>query len=566
MICLVVLQTILFATICYAIPAKRLFFKVKLEDGTSIMVTQCGDESFHYLADEKGTPVVMVADSTYRLAPELKDEYSQRWTERAKTRNAHRLARSRKVAAQNRQRREFGHPSVFEGKKKGVVILVNFTDKKFQAKNNHAAFDEQFNLVGYSKNNHVGSVHDYFYDQSYGKFDVKFDVFGPVNLVRSYSFYGKNDSNGDDKYPAVLVEEACKLADIDYDINWSDYDWDGDGFVDQVYIVYAGSGEHASYESNLIWPHESSMEMEQDYGDGNGPFAMGETMIDTYAMSCELSGGAGSMMDGIGTACHEFGHCFGIPDFYNIDYSGGHGMGPWDLMDSGSYNGKTGHAETPAGFTAYERWFAGWLQLQELAEPCYVKNMPSLQDEPCAYIIYNEGNSNEYFILENRQSNKWFKYVDTSVGIHGLFAYHVDYDAESWEENEVNLSKKHQRMSYIPAGKSYYDHYSQLFPGWDNITELTNTSHETYNAKLFNTNKDGSFYMNKPITNIEEDGGLISFSFMGGEEETAISEVAENAEDNEYFMLNGIKTSDPTKPGLYLVKKGDKVLRKLIVR
>ena len=152
------------------------------------------------------------------------------------------------------------------------------------------------------------------------------------------------------------------------------------------------------------------------------------------------------------------------------------------------------------------------------------------------------------------------------MGIHGLFVYHVDYDAVSWEENEVNLSKKHQRMSYIPAGKSYYDHYSQLFPGWDNITELTNTSHETYNAKLFNANKDGSFYMNKPITNIEEDGGLISFSFMGGEEETAISDVAESAEDNEYFMLNGIKTSAPTKPGIYLVKKGDKVLRKLIVR
>lgn len=579
---------ILCAIASFAIPAKKTFFKVNLVDGTSILVTQCGDESFHFLADENGTPVVKVSEGIYRLAPEMKTTIAEAQNERAKVRNARRMAKMQKMQKQNRLRKVFGHPTSYSGKKKGIVILVNFNDKSMKSANNNSAFFAQFNKNGYDENGHVGSVHDYFYDQSYGQFDLTFDVFGPVTLSKSYKYYGKNDDIGDDLYPGEMVIEACKLANAKNNINWKNYDWDGDGEVDQVYVIYAGAGEHTSSNEYLIWPHESSLADEHSWGDGTGPLTLGGAKIDTYAVSCELRSEYSSLINGIGTACHEFCHCLGIPDMYDTSYSGNFGMGAWDLMDSGSYNGPSGYGEVPCGFTAYERWFAGWLDFTELSSSCYVKDMPSLQDEPFAYIIYNDNNRNEYFILENRQSNAWFRYVDNHTGISGMLAYHVDYDSEAWVNNEVNFLSKHPRMQIIPAAGSFgtytssYGMYSptasqyesQVFPGSHDITTLDNTSHRGNSStrpyipiggELFNKNTDGTFNMNKPVSDIMMTNGLISFSFMDGEEETSISTIDADARV-EYFTLNGMKVERPTTSGIYLVRKGDKVLRKLIVR
>lgn len=586
---IIILQALLCAEVCLAIPAKRFFFKVTLEDGTTTMVTKRGDEAYHFLVDKEGTPVIEVSEGIYRLAPEEKENIGRLWSERSKIRNAHRFRKAESVAARNKARKAFGHPSLFTGKKKGVVILVNFSDSKMKAANTREAFEAQFNQVGYSKNSHYGSVHDYFLDQSYGKFDLTFDVFGPVTVSRSYTYYGANDSNGDDKYPAVMVTEACKLVNSKYDINWADYDWDGDGYVDQVFCIYAGVGENASEQASLLWPHESTLEAEQEYGDGNGPVKFNGTSVDTYAISCELRGPGSSTMNGIGTACHEFCHCLGIPDMYDTSYSGGYGMNAWDLMDCGSYNGPSGSGEIPAGFTAYERWFAGWLDFTELKEPCYVRDMPALQDSPVAYIIYNDGNRNEYFILENRQPIGWYKYVDTYSYLSGMLAYHVDYDAKVWESNEVNDKASHPRMSIIPAALDYGTYYSsygmysptlsqmasQLFPGNKDVTTLDNLSHSgkttrspynSANGKLFSRNTDGTFNMNKPVTDITESAdGLISFTFMDGGDDTGIAVATEDCQP-EYFTLSGMKVDSPKTSGIYLVRRGTRVQRMSVRR
>ena len=274
----------------------------------------------------------------------------------------------------------------------------------------------------------------------------------------------------------------------------------------------------------------------QNYNDGNGAIKLGGCTIDTYAVSSELCGTSGSTMDGIGTACHEFSHCLGFYDHYDTSYDGGFGMNCWDLMDAGCYCGENVNGECPSGFTAYERWVAGWLEFTELKEPATITDMPSLQDSPTAYIIYNEGNENECFILENRQNSGWFKYFAYYTTCHGMLVTHVDFDQEVWDYNEINNDAKHQRMSIIPANnnygtltgatgeKSYNVTETQarghLFPGYKKVTELTNTSHQSKGGKLFNKNTDGTYYMNKPITEITESAdGLISFNFMGGANE-----------------------------------------------
>lgn len=558
----------------WSVPADSRPFTVTNSDGTVLTIILCGDESCHFYATWEGVPVVEEENGDWRLAPELKDSLQQVWSEKSTRLNLRRQQRS----TTNHTRKAFGYPSAYTGQKKGVVLLVEFSDKWMKSTNTRDQFDKMFNQVGYHDYDNEGSVHDYFYDQSYGQFDLTFDVYGPIEVSQSYTYYGENNISGDDEHVGELVTEVCKLANQTYDIPWADYDWDGDKEVDQVLIVYAGYGEHANAPKNTIWAHESSLSLLKTNRDGEGPIKLGGYTIDTYAMSCELQGASGSKMDGIGTACHEFSHCLGIPDFYDTKYNGGFGMQHWDIMASGSNNGFSNHGECPAGFTAYERWFAGWLDLIELDEPSTITDMPCLHDEPVAYVIYNDGHRDEYFILENRQSKGWYQYVNYYTGMHGLLVTHVDYSRDAWVRNGVNTTTQHQRMSIIPAGNNYGNKYgktysvfqaeyrSHLFPGSKGVTELTNDSHASYGGTLFNKNTDGTKFMNKPITNIQESNGLISFQFMGGEEALDIQDLANDTSSAAtYFTLDGVQVEKPTQRGIYLEQR-DGITRKFYVQ
>ena len=563
-----------------AIPAKYRPFKVTNSDGTELTIVLRGDESFHFYTTEEGIPVSTDENGDYRLAPELKETLANQWAERKQQRNVRRVQRGNQTRVRSQAKE-----SLYAGKKKGIVILVEFSDLAMKSIHTTTVFNNMFNEVGYSEDGHIGSVHDYFYDQSYGQLDLTFDVYGPITVSKSYTYYGANNEDGDDKHVGALTAEAFKLASQTYDINWKDYDWDGDGEVDQVYLIYAGVGEHASGIANTIWPHEYALSSAQYYGDGNGPIKLGGCTIDTYAMSSELSGSelSSTTLDGIGTACHEFSHCLGLPDFYDTSYDGGFGMEAWDVMDAGAYNGPNWNSECPAGYSAYERWYAGWLTPTELSEPASVTDMPCLGDEPVAYIIYNDGHPNEFFLLENRQNTNWFQYIAYFASCHGMLISHVDYNEHAWMENTVNNDAEHQRMTIVPAsgiygnlkgqsGERYYQitetlYKGHLFPGSYNATSFTNTSHTKVGGKLFSANTDGSYALNKPITDIKESDGLISFTFMGGGIHVGIDGPVTSAaaeENTTYFTLSGLPVSKPAAPGFYLERKGS-ITRKVFL-
>ena len=542
----------------YAIPARPVPVAVVQPDGSYLNVCLIGDERFHFKTTEDRMPIVQGDDGSYYYAI-IKGEHlecskilAHNNNERGHEENEYVNSNREKLIvhvealrdAELRQEihwsdtrrssttRSVGQPTSYQGKKKGLVILVNFANLSMVTEDCHDEFYQQFNQIGYCRNNHIGSVHDYFYDQSYGVFDLAFDVVGPVTVSREYAYYGTNSSwsSRSDIHVGQMISEACRLANEE--INYADYDWDGDGEVDQVYVIYAGYGEASGAPANTIWPHEYSLTGRAYSGDGDGPLTLDGVKIDTYACSCELAGYSGKTMMGIGTACHEFSHCLGLPDFYDVKYNGGFGMESWDIMDSGGYNGPDRNGEVPCGYTAYERWFAGWLSFTELNEMERIKDMPDLGTAPMSYIIYNNSNHDEYFTLENRQNTRWFEYVNTSRNCHGLLITHVDYSARAWLTNSVNTNSEHQRMSIVPADNDYGFYYNDgvneryvpsneelegdLFPGSCGITEFTNISHINVGGRLFNQNDDGTFYLNKPITNIKEVDGLISFDFMGG--------------------------------------------------
>lgn len=543
----------------FAIKARPCPIFVEQEDGTTITIYLIGDEKFHFFITEDGIPIVQENTNRYcyavskdsllassgvvahnKVQRNLEENiFVQTNFESNLLAIEHNIKRNQSKEAlypmdvhKSIMKTPLGYGKTYKGKKKGLVILVEFSDLDMSVTNPALAFDRFFNEKGYNENNHIGSVHDYFLTQSYGAFDLTFDVVGPVKISKNYAYYGANSTwnSKTDIRAGLFVNEACKLAD-EY-VNYSDYDWDGDGTVEQVFLIYAGYGESSGASSNTIWPHKSNLYAWGKAGIGEGILHLDGVDVNDYACSCELAGTSGRTMNGIGTACHEFSHCLGIPDFYDVNYNGGFGMDSWDLMDSGGHNGPNRNGEIPSGYSAYERWFAGWLAFTELTETARIKNMPCIEDYPTAYKIYNDGNQDEFFILENRQNKGWFSYVNTSTDCHGLLVSHVDYAKIAWMTNAVNTAPLHQRMSVVPADNSYGYFYDgndtkqyipsnedlegDLFPGSKNIRELTNTSHINVGGKLFNKNVDGSFYLNKPITNIKEKEGLISFDFMGG--------------------------------------------------
>lgn len=494
----------------YAVPAMRGVKKtITLSDGSKYVAELVGDENAHYYrtADGRG---LQLKEGKWQFVN----------VDSLKALGAQRLA-EKNLARRNRARLPEVNPNNFKGTKRGLVILVQFYGGPdfIYGKNE---FLDYFNKVGYNKDGMGGSVHDYFLEQSYGQFDLEFDVVGPYTMPRGLAYYTANN----DRNVGEMVKTAVKNADAE--VNYKDYDWDNDGFVDQVYVIYQGYGEAQGAE-NTIWPHEFNLVSST----GSTYISQDGVAVNTYACSSELHGNGiddTGLIDGIGTACHEFSHCLGIPDFYDTNGSNW-GMDVWDLMDYGCYNGNYGYV--PCGYTSYERMYSGWLTPIELTSAQRICNMPCLTDSPTAYIIYNKANRDEFYLLENHQR----KGFDSEIFGHGMIVLHVDYSKSVWDKNQVNITKSRQRMSIIAADNTYdgagATASSDPFPGTDNVTALTD---ETTPAADLNTkNSDGTFLMHAPITNIDEAGGLISFDFNGGKATigTPVANEAQNVSDKE---------------------------------
>ena len=485
------------AAMTFAVPARRGLSKtVTLADGTKVKVELRGDEHGHYWQS---------ADGVRYVASEMKGIYKvadmeairRNASARRKTMSA---VRAKKMAKAAKTSGAAKASPAYTGTKKGLLILAQFPDKKFESSHNLALYKQIVNGQDYSDASlgFRGSVRDYFHDQSDGQFDFDIDVVGPVTVSKNYAYYGGNNLYGDDNHPEEMVAEACKLADAT--VNFKDYDWDGDGEVDQIFVLYAGHGEASWDDEDTIWPHAWTLEDAADI-----TLTLDGVRINSYACSCEL--GSDGKIDGIGTICHEFSHCFGLMDMYDTSYSGNFGMCSWSLMDSGGYNS---NGFVPAGYTSFEKMSVGWKQPIEMTGDMEVQNLKPYSDGGEAYILYNEANRNEFFLLENRQYVGW----DAGLEDNGLLAIHVDYDAGVWAYNEVNTTvdtysgNNHQRCTVIPADGVYdsewYEGTEYFYGSGDPFKQATATSltNSTKYASLYNANTDGTKRMNKSVTGI----------------------------------------------------------------
>lgn len=328
------------------------------------------------------------------------------------------------------------------GDRRGLIILVDFPDQHFRDSVANETWTAIANTRNYADNGATGSVSDYFRDQSYDQFRLTFDVVGPVQAQHDYAYYGDNKDWGEptgwfDQNVGELVEEACRgVADK---VRFADYDWDDDGEVEEVYILYAGHGENDywSKDSTVIWPHMGRLSVDWE-GYENG-LVLQDVRIDTYACSNEISRSGG--LAGMGTICHEFSHCLGLPDLYNTE-EGTSVLGRYDLMDQGNYNG---NSWCPVGYSSYERYACGWLSPVTVDELDQVELLLPLHRSPDVRICRISPKANDYYLIEYREQASWDRYIPKS----GFLAWHIDYDEEAWQTNTVNNDPDHLRVEWM---------------------------------------------------------------------------------------------------------------------
>lgn len=530
-----------FGAAANAVPAKKLQKVITLTNGTQVSVELRGDEYLSWWEGTGGTAYrTTAADENVFEAFDLEAQKPAAAARRARAEQG-RVARLARVknslkGVDDKMRGLGGDHITYKGVKKGLVVLVDFKNKKFADGHDLEYYKNVINGKDFSdeEEGYVGSVRDYFLAQSNGQFELDFDVVGPVTMSKNYGYYGNDGAYQKDEKVYEMIKEACD--GIQDKVNLKDYDWDGDGEADQVFFLYAGLGQASGGSPGTIWPHESELRY---WPCGVLSYSTGK--INTYACANELQpetqGSSRYISAGIGTICHEFSHCLGFADMYDTTGGGGYGMSVFDVMDQGSYNG---NGFVPCNYTAFERIYAGWVEPIELDAPATVKEMKSVSDYGRPFIMYNYKNTNEYFLMENRQNTGWDEGL---YGSNGLLIVHVNYVPSRWANNSVNSSaEKIQCCTVVNADGSrentQYSLQGDLYPyevkGVTMNDEFTDESEPA--AKLYTKNSDNSYALGIPITNIKRSKGSISFLVCGGDANNVIDNTFNGVVDG----INGV--------------------------
>ncbi len=413
------------------------------------------------------------------------------------------------------------------GTRRQLVVLAAFSDRAFQSDSLSTlkTWNKILNQENYSESPYVGSVHDYFYAQSYGLFDLSFDLhYVSLGLSSRYASTSYDDENS--QYLVQDIVDTLSKRRID----WSQYDWNEDGEIEQLLIIYAGQGMNEGAK-NCIWPHQMWMSY---HTDPTTQQACSKETVSTdgrdYSIDCYCAvQEEGIRSNPFGTLCHEYSHCFGFPDFYVGSMQV---VGAWDLMDYGNYNG---NGCCPCGYSAHERMLMGWLTLTELNSQTTVAAMPALSDKAEAYLVRSEQWADEYYILENRQRKGW----DAQLPGSGVLIFHVDYDHSSWYDMKMTPnSYGFYRYNLFHANNFTYSQAGWAYPYGSNNC-LTDTS--TPAATLLEPREEtGEKLMSKPITEICISDSLASFKFMD-EMETGIGEVTLGQEEKVLYEFGLIR-------------------------
>lgn len=567
---------------------------VTQSDGTELNVRIYGDEHFNWLTTEDGVLLVQEGNNYYiaettsygtlKATSYIAHNANKRVPAEIKAIKKQDLSCFRSYAIQkaspakamgtgNSGVKYFPH----SGSPKALVILVEFSDTPFQSGEKAKNVFEHF-LKGkaedalpdgyeaytgsYAKANlrNNGSVSDYFYVMSQGTYTPQFDVVGRYKLNHSSLYYGQGDKDN----TQALVSDACKAAD-DGDVDFSEYDADGDGMVDLVYIIYAGYPASMSGNPNDIWPKSGT----GDFGTYDGKKVSRFGVHAELNFGLELNQKNGFLLSGIGLFCHEFSHTLGLPDLYpTVDASKVDNQNPemWDLMDGGEYTYNGGYCPTP--YSPWEMDVMGWTSPVELGDEAKQVKLNSYYKERTAYKI--NGENDEYLLIQNIQKGGWWNGI-ANVYSTGMLIWRIDYGTKDVNLfDNPNNTKDKPKVMIVPAdgyvisdynhgdGKQWTDAEYKVslkgdpFPGTTNRTELLSV--ELNNSTL-----------EKPIYNIKEENEVITFDYLDNISAIQLPSVEEtDMTTKQIFSLDGrYLGNDASKltKGVYIIGKKKVVIK-----
>lgn len=598
------------------------FATVQQKDGTTITIQLIGNAEFSYNVTTDGVILYHEGNDYFIAKIDNDGEMSstgilahasgQRGAEeiaaiKAQDTNKFYSSTERKLNTRRANTIDTGTPAFFPhtGSPKVLVILAEFQDVKFKDTNCTELFGQYLNqegpitaegdVTGITIKHNICSVKEYFKNCSYGQFAPQFDIYGPITLSENMAAYGKNVSGSDGYVRSKLIPEVCQLAH-DAGVDFSQYDSDNDNYVDLIYVIYAGYGENFGDNStDCIWPHVWTLDNKNTKYDGKTVYR--------YGVSNELNASpsiSGYYFNGIGLFCHEFSHGMGLPDIYpsnNMDKTTltcNQNMDNYDIMDGGEY---LGNGWKPKSYLAWERERCGWMQIEELTAPANI-TMQTINSGGKAYKIVNDSKTTEYLVLENIQQTG----MDSYVSGHGMLAYRIQEDllgtgyvnktalnpavaivaADSlfmpdWFQKQTTtftgtsytvagysgtlnidpiMVQKYKGTTIVgnsDVAKAIYakEAAGDPWPGISNVTEMTGDSYYAFSSVK-------TFMQNKPVTDIQENNGVITFKFMGGAVDGIIN-ITDNVKSGNHsdkvYTIDGryVGTSlDNLRPGIYI--------------
>lgn len=466
---IILLGLFVIAQQAHAVVADPTPYIETLPDGRQIQVVLHGDEDFSYKTDLEGNIIEGNLPTETDMA---------------------------RINQRRATRRKIGGHFPTSGKPRALVLLANFKDVKFSRTRQN--FEDMMMKSGYDYNQATGSCRDYFIACSDSAFMPQFDVFGPFDAEHEMEYYGGETGTDHDANAAELIIEMAHRA-AESGVNMADYDTDNDGFIDNIFVYYAGYNQAEGADPSTIWPHASDLSYYRiEIADGK--------MISSYACTSELKGrGGGSTQCGIGTFCHEFSHVLGLPDWYDTSGGDKYTVGDWSIMASGNYNN---NSRTPPSYNSYERFSLGWLKPQQLTQEGNYFLLPLTMSNK-AYLIANEKhnlkgdnpNPKEFFLLENRQAVGWDEPKGALVGT-GMLVWHIHYNPSTWANNTPNVREPMGMHLLAAGGDLGGESTTDPYPGTRNVTSFI--------PKM----DDGTALVEQPVFNIALENENITFTYI----------------------------------------------------
>jgi M6 family metalloprotease-like protein len=284
------------------------------------------------------------------------------------------------------------------------------------------------------------SVFTYYREVSNDLVNVYGTVYDWAYVPDADSIYEGSNNGLSPPYMGPLMRDIAAVWDDSVDFGQFDNDGadgipnssDDDGFVDAVVLIHPkvdGSCKAVNEEAaNSIWAHRYFA----------GPYPTNDVSVATgdfvklrdYIVQGGQGGDAGCTSgepQAMGVVAHETGHLFGLADLYDT-IGDGAGIGRWGLMGSG--NQQT--AYRPTHLNAFSKGQLGWVT-EVLIDHDTTLTISPVVTSDTAYVLPIP-NTNEYFLLENRQRIG----SDSMLNEVGLLIWHVDSTLARLRGNNVN--------------------------------------------------------------------------------------------------------------------------------